>query len=521
MEISSVQKLCLHLISSAFQRCRQSEDLCRLSVVLNRSTAASPIVRVSISDTGIGSCLEEFQDLKIAGEFLCPEKWDGLLLVRTTSISDDEIYHYHLNFKESLSTRRLNRLPSNLKNGAKFSGTEVNLATTERIDVLLAEVNCFFHKMLILNIPNIVAELVIEQGDAPGSQHGDVFLANEYNSTLFSASSVERLKSGLEAYVLTHGKSLKNKCDSCFPTREPLKIGSGVACSMESHRSAGQIMEVVIIISESSVSSIPCLRLCNTKTEVLYFKDFSPSSVSASFPNALASINWRSYGLNLGSVVDQGGSTLLEWENLPQYAHIDMVLHCYHKQYPTSCHAMIPPAKLKTQPDRNLIKKAVKLALDDLKERHCGLLLSSHARKICSYAPDLARTIAGLIVSSNDSHFQRECISLLGLHGQNVASGTIEDCVKEKIMAVIETNDRKPQKSKETAPYLFEDDCLPEPYFQNEECEEVHVIVAYTFGKNGSSQNRDDDSPQTGSSISPTGTGMRMNFLSLSHFIVQ
>ncbi|GKV22900.1 hypothetical protein SLEP1_g32712 [Rubroshorea leprosula] len=84
MEISSVQKLCLHLISSAFQRCRQSEDLCRLSVVLNRSTAASPIVRVSISDTGIGSCLEEFQVLKIAGEFLCPEKWDGLLLVRTT-----------------------------------------------------------------------------------------------------------------------------------------------------------------------------------------------------------------------------------------------------------------------------------------------------------------------------------------------------------------------------------------------------------------------------------------------------
>lgn len=91
--------------------------------------------------------------------------------------------------------------------------------------------------------------------------------------------------------------------------------------------------------------------------------------------------------------------------------------------------------------------------------------------QICGYAPDLARTIAGLIVSSNDSHFQGECISLLGLHGQNIASGTIEDCVKEKIMAIIETNDRKTQKSKETAPYLFEDDCLQEPYIQDEEYE--------------------------------------------------
>ncbi|KAB2072187.1 hypothetical protein ES319_A07G000600v1 [Gossypium barbadense] len=48
------------LISSAVKRCRLSEDLCRLSVVLKRSP---PIIRVSISDTGTGSCLEEFQDL--------------------------------------------------------------------------------------------------------------------------------------------------------------------------------------------------------------------------------------------------------------------------------------------------------------------------------------------------------------------------------------------------------------------------------------------------------------------------
>lgn len=43
---------------------------------------------------------------------------------------------------------------------------------------------------------------------------------------------------------------------------------------------------------------------------------------------------------------------------------------------------MIPPAKRKTELDRNLIKKAVKLALDDLKAKYTGLLLSAHALKV-------------------------------------------------------------------------------------------------------------------------------------------
>lgn len=50
--------------------------------------------------------------------------------------------------------------------------------------------------------------------------------------------------------------------------------------------------------------------------------------------NALISIEWKNYGLTLRSFVDQNGSALLEWEDLPTYAHIDIVLHCYHKQYP-------------------------------------------------------------------------------------------------------------------------------------------------------------------------------------------
>ncbi|XP_021293001.1 type 2 DNA topoisomerase 6 subunit B-like [Herrania umbratica] len=466
MNVSSFQKLCIHLISSAFQRCRLSEDLCRLSVVL-KSSPTTPMIQVSISDTGIGSCLEEFQDLKYTREGIGTEKWDGLLSVITTCISDNEIYHYHLNLRESVSARRLTRLPSNPKNGAKFSGTEVCLSISDTVDVLLAEINHFFQKMLILKIPNVAAELVIERGDVLGLQCENVFLTNECSSLHFSTSNVERLKSGLEEYVLKHGNSLNIKCDSCFCSREQLKIGTGVACSLESHRNSELLMEAVIVISEVSELTTPCFRSCSNKTEVLHFKDFSPCSVSQASLKALTTIDWRNYGLTLGSVVDQGDHALIEWESLPPYLHIDMALHCYHKQ------VMTLPGKYKTQPDRHLIKKAVKLALDDLKEKHTGFLLSAHAVKICSYAPDLASTIAGLILSSSDSDFQSECISLLGMQSHEIVREAIEDCIEKKIISVIETNDQKPEKCKGAA-LLFEDDCRQGPYFEeHEEGEDV------------------------------------------------
>ncbi|XVF02471.1 hypothetical protein REPUB_Repub04eG0178200 [Reevesia pubescens] len=466
MAVSSVQKLCIHLISSAFQRCRLSEDLCRLSVVLKSSSTTPPIFRVSISDTGVGSCLEEFQDHKYSREGIGTEKWDGLLSVKTTSITDNEIYHYHLNLRESVSSRRLTRLPSNSKNVVLKSACpsliqlmpclqRLNISFKSHLfspffsskfsSLFTKSTSSLVLQMLILKIPSVAAELVIEQGDAPGLRCENVFLTNECSPLQFSTSTIERLKSGFEEYVLKHGNSLNNKCDSCFCNREQLKIGSGVACSMESHRSSGLKMEAVIVISE--LSEFPCFRSCSNKTEVLHFKDFSPCSVSQASLKALTSIDWRSYGLTLGSVVNQVDHALVEWESLSPNLR-----------------------KYKIQHDRHLIRKAVKFALDDLKEKQTGLLLSAHAVKICSYAPDLASTIAGLILSSNDSDFQRECISLLGLfQSQEIGGEAIEDCIKEKIISVIEMNDRKPEKSKEVAPFLFEDDCPQDPYFEEYE----------------------------------------------------
>jgi len=84
--------------------------------------------------------------------------------------------------------------------------------------------------------------------------------------------------------------------------------------------------------------------------------------------------------------------------------------------------------------------------------------------QVRNYAPDLAQTIAGLILSSSDLDFQRECFSLLGLQSQDVGTEIMENSIKEKIVSVIETNDKDPDKSKEIAPFLFEeDDHIHEP----------------------------------------------------------
>ncbi|KAM7252055.1 hypothetical protein ACFE04_023938 [Oxalis oulophora] len=464
---SSAEKICIHLISCAFQRCRVSEDLCRLSVTLKlTSSSIPPSITISISDTGIGSCLEEFQELNYPGVSLGTETWDqlfdvylfaadGQLSVTTTGIGDDEIYRYHINMRESISTRRLTRLPSNPKNGA--NGTEVCLSVCANVDPLLAEINRLFQKLLILKIPNVVIELVVEQEGIPGSRCKNIFLANDRSLLPFSASNVERFHSGFEDYVLSHGNTLNKKCDSCFPSCEPLKIGQGVACNTETRKSTGVVVEAVIITSELSETSSSCFKKCNTQTEVLYFRDFSLSSISQSSLNALRGVNWKKYGLTIASIMDRGGCALLEWENLPASLHIDM--------------DMIPlPSKQKIQSEKNLTKKAVKLALDDLKEKYAGTLLSARAHKTCGYASDLAKTLAGLILSSDDSDFQEECISLLGLQQtEEIEEETVHDCIKKRIISVVEMNDRNPQRSKEVASFLFEDERFRETQYEFEE----------------------------------------------------
>ncbi|BAT99531.1 hypothetical protein VIGAN_10098000 [Vigna angularis var. angularis] len=249
-----------------------------------------------------------------------------LLYMEIVGIMDTEIHSYQINLKERGSSR-ITRLPSNTKNGAKFSGSEAYLSCFVSRDLLLSDIHTFIQK-------NIAIQLVAEDCDDPESRYEKIFLANECKQLPMSASNLELLKSGIEDYVVKHGNNLSNMCNSCFPSWEQLKVGIGVACCTDNRLNTELVMEAVILMSNISMQNIACFREYDNRTEVLYFKDFSPCTISRSSMKALQSIDWKTYGLNLRGTVEQDGVTLLEWENMPTDTHIDIVLHVYHKQYP-------------------------------------------------------------------------------------------------------------------------------------------------------------------------------------------
>ncbi|KAB5537544.1 hypothetical protein DKX38_015077 [Salix brachista] len=441
-----------------------------------------------VSDTGVGSCLEEFQDLNCSS-IIAAEFWDGILSVKTTvglkytCPFQRALMFYHNILSWMLANNDLEYPRDNMHYKLQLVDYSGIFFKANKLMM-----NSLSEKLKSFLEFNIAIELVTEREDIPGSRCENVFLANKSNPGPLSTSNVECLKSGLEDYVLRHGNSLTQKCNTCFATSERLKVGSGIACSTENHKSSGLMMEVVVIISEVE-SKCPCFRECSSKTEVLYFKDFTPCSNSHSTLNVLSTIDWQSYGLTLENVVDQG-VCVLEWGDSPSHSQIDMLT--------------LPLGRHKTQPEQHLIKKAVTAALNNLKETHPGILRSAHALKenfiilngevlllnhqlktshlaswICSHAPDLARSIAGLILSSNDPDFQGECFSLLGLESREIGANAVEDCIQEKIVSVIEMDDRKPRQRNVVAPSLFEDDCDQDSSYQDKEYEEGEDEFSY------------------------------------------
>ncbi|KAL0332545.1 UNVERIFIED_CONTAM: Type 2 DNA topoisomerase 6 subunit B-like [Sesamum calycinum] len=309
------------------------------------------------------------------------------------------------------------------------SGTEVSVSMYEEIDGLLTMLSVFVRKMLLLKAPKIAVELSVESAHCVESQSQSIVLQNSCRAPSIHAENIDHLKLGFQEYVSKHGNRLVEACHSCFSAGNNLKIGTGIAHSRRNQQSTGQVMEVVIIITEISIpAESSCFRLYGRRTEVLYFRDFLPCSIAQSSLDALASIEWKNYG------------------------------------------AMMLPCTGNNQIDKSLTRKAVKLALKELKQNNAGVLLSERAVKICSYVPDLAKTLSGLILSSHDKKFQGECFSLLGLQLQENERNIVENCIKDKIISVVARNDRNSWGTRDV-PCLFVDDAPQEPYGLNEECD--------------------------------------------------
>jgi hypothetical protein len=92
--------------------------------------------------------------------------------------------------------------------------------------------------------------------------------------------------------------------------------------------------------------------------------------------------------------------------------------------------------------------------------------------QVREYVPDLAESIAGLILSSTDEEFQDECIALLGLVGlgseRDISERAVQSSISEKMIRIIEMNDTK-ENAEDSVPYLFECEKLEEDSELDEE----------------------------------------------------
>ncbi|CAM0909797.1 unnamed protein product [Alopecurus aequalis] len=327
------RKLLHSLIYWAVQRCRMSESPCRLTVSLKGPSdpAASSPLRVSVSDTGVGSKLEEFLELDALSRETPVEKWDGTLLITTTGINDKAIYHYRFNLQEDLSSSaRFSKLATTYKNYATFSGTEVCICLSNEADLdhFILWLTGFVRKMFVLRAANLAIELAIEQTGTAGSRNVCLRHDSDDSHLSIATSSIERLVSGLKDYALSHGDTCE-KCDACCMNRDRLKVGTGSAKIVDRRRDKGLLVEVVIMVAHTT-SDLTCWMVNCSSSQVLHFEDFIPCPISQSSFNVLMSMDWQRYGFKLkGGFMDDEGNAVLEWDNLT-FARVDIAIHTYH-----------------------------------------------------------------------------------------------------------------------------------------------------------------------------------------------
>lgn len=235
--------------------------------------------------------------------------------------------------------------------------------------------------------------------------------------------------------------------------RDCLKVGTGSAKNSDRRRDKGLLVEIAIMVAHTA-SDLSCWMVNCSSTQVLHFQDFVPCPISQSSFNVLMSMDWQSFGFKLkGGFMDDEGNAVLEWDNLT-FARVDIAIHTYHG---------IVQEWQRSEPDKYVVRKALKLALHHLKADHAGEFISCHGKKILEYVPDLAQSIAGLISSSSDREFRHECFALLGLgSGQDTSEGAVRSCIGDKMARIIEMGDGKEKAQDSTPPYLFECEKLDE-----------------------------------------------------------
>ncbi|XP_059066290.1 type 2 DNA topoisomerase 6 subunit B-like [Cryptomeria japonica] len=327
---------------------------------------------------------------------------------------------------------------------------------------------------------SIALDLCLEPFDNSETCCENIFMWNEGILLPKSMSKIDRLAKGTVDYRINNMQKLDNQVQGPLAFRECFKVGRGSVYSLEANTKMEIVFEVVLVLEIAKDTNKSCSTESTIKAKALYFEEYFPNSVTVSMVQALKSVDWKNYGLHMkGIEVDNFGDASIEWEGLQTIVNLDIVLHRYKREYPPE--NMIDSVQVfrhlffykclkrrkKAFSELVIVKNALGKALNELKENNPELFLSQRACKMKTYAPDLSRSISGLIMSSNDMNFKEECAHIVGVSLEDLCQEKLLSCINKKILDVINITDRNP--TKRTANTDVQPTC-EEP--SKEECED-------------------------------------------------
>ncbi|KAI5076723.1 hypothetical protein GOP47_0008788 [Adiantum capillus-veneris] len=416
---------CHAVIGDAINRCRHSDNLSRVTIVIkhleNNPPALLSSFEVLVSDTGPGISREEvsklFQDFSSAPlTHLCDATlfWGGEMVILTSEFPETEVRQYRVT--NAFNQTTIMQLRSLSKDSGRFSGSSIVLNFKGYPRELLLYICDICCKIKILMSKTVAVEVCVERLTSESTVSEDVLLVCEGLALPPELSNLDRLSVGMAAYASR----------SVNANRVTPKIGKALAASSESSTETHWFFEACFAVTEAMNSGDISMETQVRQTKVLFFQDFICTAVTPTIVQTLKTkVNWESFGLYIKDVqLLETGTAIIEWEGSTRLESIELALHRYRSHQIKA---------VSWSREVSVCKRCVEDALHDLKLQNPHLFISHQSSELQKHVPDLSSCLAKLISASSDVAFKASCAEILGLVSADF--NDVDLCIRAKINA--------------------------------------------------------------------------------------
>ncbi|MCO5548526.1 hypothetical protein L7F22_001986 [Adiantum nelumboides] len=427
---------CHAVIGDAINRCRHSDNLSRITIVVKHLENSLPLLlssfEVLVSDTGPGISHEEVSKLFYGFSsahltHLCdaPLFWGGEMVILTSELLETEIRQYHV--RDAFNQATVMQLRSLSKDSGRFSGSSITVKFKGYPRELLLYICDICRQVKILMLKTVAVEVCVERLTSESTVSEDVLLICEGLTLPTECSSLDRLSVGVAGYA---SRSLNSN-------RSSPKIGKALAASSESSTETFWLFEACIAVTEAMENGGISMDTELSETTILFFQDFISTAVTPTIVQTLKTkVNWESFGLQVKDVqLKETGTAIIQWEGPTRLQSIELALHRYR-----NCQTKTASWSREV----SVCKRCVEDALTDLKHENPHLFMSHRSSELQKYVPDLSSCLSKLISSSFDVAFKATCAQILGLVSTDF--NEVESCIRAKVLQVVEDLDMQSSK---------------------------------------------------------------------------